>query len=479
LTLLIGEDRLILIFSHKSVQGSVNQRRSVLIYLLILWAILMVFPAYGTNYYVSSGGSDYNAGSISSPYKTVGKAVTMAAAGDTIYLRGGQHDYSATIAIITSGTAEKPITLKAFGTEEPILDFTLQPDGDNYKGMILSGSYWHLKGFVIQYAGHNGLLVRGSHNVVEQLVTRSNGDTGLHLSTGALDNLVLNCDSYFNYDPEENGQDADGFGAKFTTGQGNIFRGCRSWNNSDDGYDCWEAGNGVTFEDCWAFRNGDNIWNDPAFTGNANGFKLGHGGGAHVLIRCLAFDHRVHGIDVNGNTTGVTIYNCICAGNHGRNFYFDEHSASHVLRNNLSYPNSLVTIYDEIDDTCNSWNGAAVTDADFASLDSSGIDGPRQPDGGLPRLAFLRLSAASPLIDAGIDVGQAFESDAPDLGAFEWLAGDCVPDGFIDLADLECFVARWLNLDCGICGGADFDGNSRVTLYDFKKLAGNWLTGKP
>ena len=103
--------------------------------------------------------------------------------------------------------------------------------------------------------------------------------------TPASYNQVINCDSSFNYDPEENGQDADGFAAKGPTdslpgeglGPGNVFRGCRSWNNSDDGFDFWWAGNGVMVEDCWAWRNGKNVWNDPNFTGNANGFKLGQG----------------------------------------------------------------------------------------------------------------------------------------------------------------------------------------------------------
>ena len=161
-------------------------------------------------------------------------------------------------------------------------------------------------------------------------------------------------------------------------------------------------------------------------------------------------------------------------GNQGRNFYFDEHSSSHILRNNLSYLGS-VTIYSEIDDEYNSWNGFSVSAADFASLDPAGIDGPREPDGGLPKLSFLRLSTGSSLIDAGIDVGLPFEGDAPDLGAFEHLEGDCQGDGDVDLEDLECLASNWLDINCGDCNGADLDGNEKVDLYDFGKLAENWL----
>jgi hypothetical protein len=60
-----------------------------------------------------------------------------------------------------------------------------------------------------------------------------------------------------------------------------------------------------------------------------------------------------------------------------------------------------------------------VTDADFVSVNSAGMDGPRQADGSLPKLDFLKLSPTSKLIDAGIDVGLPFAGVAPDLGAFE------------------------------------------------------------
>jgi len=467
--------------------------------LFVLCVLFAACSAYCSTYFVDPNGNDTTGnGSIGSPFKTIPKAVSLVVAGDTIYLRGGTHNYSATITLSTSGSSGNLITLQNYQDEIPILDFTLQPNADAYPGIALTGNYWYLKGFIIQYAGFNGVRVTGAHNILERLITRSNGDTGLHLHAPAADNKVINCDSYLNYDPEEGGQDADGFGAKGPTGgasslgAGNEFHGCRAWNNSDDGFDFWWAGAAVIVEDCWAWRNGDDVWGDGGFTGNGNGFKLGHGGGAHKLIRCIAYDHKTHGIDLNGNTSGVTIYNCTCVSSAGYNFFFDEHSSIHKMRNNLSHLGS-VTIYDEIDDTYNSWNGFTVTNADFVSLDpkmnditnpdtysnadSNGIDRPRGPNGELPKLAFLRLAAASSLIDAGIDVGEPFVGDGPDLGAFEHadLTGDCEPDGDVDWADLQCLVENWLDADCGYCSGADFSGDNKVNFYDFVMMAENWL----
>jgi uncharacterized repeat protein (TIGR02059 family) len=64
-----------------------------------------------------------------------------------------------------------------------------------------------------------------------------------------------------------------------------------------------------------------------------------------------------------------------------------------------------------------------VSDGDFQSVSTTGMDGPRQADGSLPVLNFLKLAKGSDLIDAGVDVGQAYDGKAPDLGAFEFQSG--------------------------------------------------------
>jgi hypothetical protein len=70
-----------------------------------------------------------------------------------------------------------------------------------------------------------------------------------------------------------------------------------------------------------------------------------------------------------------------------------------------------------------------------------------------------------------------YNGGAPDLGAFEspWFTGDCELDGDVDWVDLWCLTSNWLDVDCGDCNGADFDDNGRVDLYDFARMAKNWL----
>ena len=153
----------------------------------------------------------------------------------------------------------------------------------------LRGSYLHLKGLVAEKANDNGVYVkRASHNVIEQVVSRYNGDSGVQVEDGSAYNLLLNVDSYGNYDAGNHGETADGFAIKFGVGPGNVLRGCRAWGNSDDGYDFWSRDDpgqeGVLVEDSWAFENGHNVWGGASFQGDSNGFKLGHGPGPHVLV---------------------------------------------------------------------------------------------------------------------------------------------------------------------------------------------------
>ena len=69
----------------------------------------------------------------------------------------------------------------------------------------------------------------------------------------------------------------------------------------------------------------------------------------------------------------------------------------------------------------NSWDtGVELSDADFVSLDAGDLTAPRNPDGSLPFMDFLRLAAGSDLIDEGVDVGLEYNGDAPDLGAWEF-----------------------------------------------------------
>ncbi len=235
---------------------------------------------------------------------------------------------------------------------------------------------------------------------------------------------MKNCDAYRNYDPKKSGSMADGFGPKQKQGPGNAFIGCRSWENGDDGYDAYDSPETVTFEDCWAFRNGVDVWNYGWFAGNGNGFKLGGNAKVanHSVIHCVAFGQPNKGFDQNNNAGGVTVYNNTAYKN-GINFGFGGSVSAgqkHVLRNNISLAGSSADAISNAVTAKNSWeNGLTATDADFVSIEVAVATMPRNPDGSLPEWSLFRLAEGSHLIDQGVDVGLPFSGTAPDLGAFE------------------------------------------------------------
>lgn len=422
-----------------------------------LVAIALSGAANAMTYYVATDGNDLGDGSIGAPFGTFDYAIDQTSPGDTIFVRGGNYSLSTRVRIqaAESGDVGNPINLWAYPGEQPILDFSGMDASLNGmssgRGIQFdeNASWWHVKGLTIQHARDNGLYSGGSNNVFEQVISRWNGDSGVQLHDTASFNLVLNSDSYENYDSYTvnsssepiPGENADGFAVKDPDiGIGNVFRGNRAWGNSDDGWDTFDAvGSGVLIQNNWSFDNGFNIWGVADFAGDGTGYKLGQNGGDHVLTNDLAINNAGHGVDVNANGTGVEVYHTTSINNNKANWYFDEAAEEtaelHVLENNVSYNGTWPDVFfSGVDDSFNSWNGKFVSDDDFQSLDRFAgladlLKAPRKADGSLPDPgSYLQLAPGSDLTDMGTPIAFEFggaqytvdyKGSAPDLGAFE------------------------------------------------------------
>ena len=398
----------------------------------ICFAVLFIAAACADakTYYVSLTGSDTAAGTLDKPFQTIVKAYGVIVVGDTILVRGGTYALSATINLSKSGTDLSRYYLFAFPGERPLLDFSSMAVSGSNRGLKLSGSYWYIKGFDVKGAGDNGMYLSGSNNIIEFCSFSENRDTGLQLGAGASNNQVINCDSYYNVDPSQG--NADGFSPKLDVGSGNYFYGCRSWQNSDDGWDGYLRPRPAqpittTLENCWSFDNGY-LKSGSASVGNGNGFKMGGSDSANlehnfILKRCLSFDNRVKGFDQNNNRGSMTLYNCTGYRN-GFNYSITGpiDSGSTVTVANCLVLGSYGSLGSYVILHTDSWESPFnVTSADFVSIDTAGVRGPRKPDGSLPDISFMHLEAGSQLIDAGTNIGLSYLGSAPDLGAFEFV----------------------------------------------------------
>jgi hypothetical protein len=412
-------------------------------------------------WHVSPAGNDGKDGkTLANAFATPAKGVAAASAGDTILLAGGTYKLSETLKLTADGTANARICFFAenAATKRAYLDFSSQPVASSNQGVYISGDYWHIKGIDVFKAGDNGVLFQGgSNNIMEFCNVHENQDAGVQLKGGAANNLILNTDSWWNYDSATFGGNADGFAPKMDVGSGNTFRGCRSWGNSDDGWDgylrepsktaTWTAS--TTIEDCWAFDNGyyhgdpKSSKNDRAEM-NGNGFKMGGGDKVgsvsngygtqhhHVVRRCLAFNNYAKGFDQNNNRGNMTLFNCTGI-NNGTNYQIDGTAGSSATPSSGIASGNVLTVKNSIStgtggvkltaavEANNTWsNGFAVATSDFLSVDTAGVRGARKADGSLPDIAFMHLKTGSKLIDAGAVLsGITYKGKAPDLGAFE------------------------------------------------------------
>ncbi|MGL4992619.1 MAG: right-handed parallel beta-helix repeat-containing protein [Bacteroidales bacterium] len=434
--------------------------------------------------YVSTTGSDSNDGSEQSPLLTINKAVDIVEPGDHIWVRGGTYMLKERIKIAAKQNATQESRIKLFGYpgERVIIDGS-QIVANSVSEFKMArciyvnheANYWHFKNLELCNAKDNGMKLEGSYHIVENCKFYGNNDTGLQIGmykdfsieeTKSLPpgtpefnpdyqfckyNIILNCDSYNNYDSKsfagsDDGGDADGFAAKLFPGPGTEFHGCRAWNNSDDNWDLYMVYHPIVINECWAWKGGYDQNN--VARGNGNGFKLGGGGsaggaafsqsvGAHLVTNCVSFDNLEKGFDQNNAYEGMYLFNNIAwnnkynyrfptifqyggmymrnnigwgakaSGNVGNHEFLSADKAGSVLPNTDNNSWTLIDGCDPYKEN-NRVNGVRVPtndhSAQFKSLSVELAKAPREIDGSLPENDFCRLIAGSYFVDRGENI---------------------------------------------------------------------------
>jgi hypothetical protein len=87
------------------------------LYGLLFWG--SAEDARARSFFIASNGSDSNAGTLSSPWRTISKANGTLVAGDTVYLRGGS--YAERIIPANSGLVGRPIVYRSYPGEYVLL----------------------------------------------------------------------------------------------------------------------------------------------------------------------------------------------------------------------------------------------------------------------------------------------------------------------------------------------------------------------
>jgi uncharacterized repeat protein (TIGR02059 family) len=414
--------------------------------ILLLFLFISV-AVKATTYYVATTGRDTNPGTINSPFATWSKLGSVLMAGDIAYIRGGTYrtTYSASANqhvgwYSLDGTASNNIQILAYPGENPILnlDNIIPTSSYCFAFFMQNCSYVHVKGLRItglpQASSGNSItgmyIVNSPNCVFEQCEVDHIGGYGISLGDGSDDILFKNCDVHHCADPYTLYENANGFNITGrSTATDIIFDGCRSWKNSDDGWDFFQTDGKFTLNNCWSFFNGfDDQFNK---LGDGNAFKLGPNATdkstsvLRIITNCIAAKNEVNGFDQNtvDYSCIMHLYNNAAYDNGYVGFKFNYlNGISNEFNNNLSFGNDYAesSLGKGIVQSNNNWNGGVtVSSADFSSTDWSELEGPRKADGSLPDIEFLHLVTGSDLIDAGIDVGLPYNGTNPDIGAFE------------------------------------------------------------
>jgi hypothetical protein len=368
--------------------------------------------------HVTPGGSFLGNGTKDDPLD-LDTALWFAKPGQPIILGGGT--YHPTRAVIiprgNNGAADQRRVLQSAPGERAIFDFSSAAGG-----FQLWGDYWTIDGIDVHDTIGNvkGIQVGGNNNILMNVTTHHCGDTGLQISGTSTEpfekwprnNLVLNCTSHDNFDPAAN--NADGFAAKLTCGEGNVFRSCIAYSNIDDGWDLYskiDTGpiGAVVIESCVAYKNGS--LSDGSGNGDGNGFKLGGDGiaVAHRLVNSIAFSNGTSGITSNSDPA-IIVENCTSFGNRQSNINLygkSDGTRRFQAKNNISMKGAAGDVYKEMPDLVSPdnyfWNGAQsvnslgqqlATDI-FVNVDPAVVPG-RRPDGAIDMKGFLVLTDQAP-----------------------------------------------------------------------------------
>jgi len=479
--------------------------KNILLILLLAFSVSAKSATYyvvppSHSYVGMAQGSDVANGSFANPWATWQKGFETAEAGDTVYFRGGvwfptATTREATVVFINpygseygtpvppytghDGTAENPICMFAYPGETPILDCRNVAVPSNYlTGIGLNrANYWNIRGLTItnvlqsQESTVFGFITGACSNMtVEDLTVSHIGGKGIsnynyfkheyypEQSTFSGDTTrYLNCDASYcmdsigrNVGSTDFGNWSDGFWINVqNTVSYVIIDGCRSWMNSDDGFDLPTTGV-ILMNYCLAFNNGHLEWGggqgirlDPSVNMNSmpwifrnniscynsNGFNMA----PRVSVERSAFLYN--NLSIN-NEYGIIVYGSDT---------ITEGRGNRIFKNNIFYKNTtfdLLLNIPPVSYSNNYWGDnielnekdmtipdhsptVIITDADFQSLDTTQLSAARHSDGSLPDITFGRLAEGSDAIGAGIDVGMSAE---PNMGIdWDWLDNGSPP----------------------------------------------------
>lgn len=402
-----------------------NTRKCMLI-LLLLFTGIQVLSA-GDSYYVATNGSNANSGAFSTPWKSLAYAVTVATAGDTIFIRGGRYINHEVYVARTKGRGGRGgnyLTIKAYQNEQPIMDY-------GSRRLIVWADYVRIEGLHFIMPWRCDIFGKGNQ-VINNIFTGEQPQYGA-IETGGVDVLIQG--NYIQYDDE--GGNTQDHGIYLHAGKNIVVRGNTVSGSKGYGIHLYDEQKSPNPDDWVAnpfsmegYLIEDNI---VMYSQSRSGLIIAKGrGGNYIDLRDITVRNNVffrnyefgiyiregEDIKVENNTfysnrlapvfirepspegvetaENITVVNNILSAQPGMNHIFNSSYAQNIQLSNNLYNRTPMLV--------------AVTPSTYVVGDPKFVNESTQ--------IFL-LQLDSPAIDAGLDIGLPFSGKAPDIGAFE------------------------------------------------------------
>jgi parallel beta-helix repeat protein len=352
----------------------------------------------GKVYWVAPDGNDQNGGTETRPFKTVGRAIEKAMAGDLVYAKAGT--YKEVLTLTKSGQDGKPIIIScAPGALGKV--FLTSPKA--YVEKNPGGAVVTLKG--AKYVWVNGFVIVGPKGLPYAPKMETYGANGITLLGNAgqgcrATNNVVCRNVHCGMKEMHHG------GTKFLI-EGNIV--------FDNGTESRDHGIYVPSDD--AVINGNIIFNNAGYGIHAyeKPTKL-------TITRNVCFGNTTGGIIIAGSD--CKILNNVCASNGRGIFYFRKDCRNNIVKNNIFASNKTDCDYDN--------GGGKLGDPADNSVDYNccfpGKPHPKVKPGEHellkdpkfvdPKKGDFRLKPGSPCIGVGTDVGLPYDGKKPNVGAY-------------------------------------------------------------
>lgn len=403
----------------------------MLFFMLLIALVLWVHPADAATYYVATTGSDSNPGSSGSPFRSIQKCANTMVAGDTCIVKNGTYtdtdgggiQSAGLIAYIRSaccvdGTSGSPITLKAENPLGAVLSIDGSQNGNNV-GIYITRSYWIIEGFDFTTSSVNAGASAAHHGVYIA------SGTGTIVRKNRFQNIarILCSNSAFGN---------NGVFATSSTGaiiEDNLFYTIGRLRNGESGCttDKVNHDHGIYLKTTTNFTIRRNILYD---VNRGYAFHLYGGTNTNTSI----YNNTVGGTNATSLPTGCVMFgSTITTANMKNNLFYD---CKGTVIDTFSFTGTNVTVsYNKqsTDDTSgdNMFNPAlpsGVTTSNNTDNVSLGFTNAGSND--------FTLASGSTAIDAGTNIGLAYNGAAPDLGAFETPSVASAEVGNVDATSL-------------------------------------------